>query len=185
MQTRIEIRKALPLVFGALLAALFAGCFSDPSTTRVKGSGGMSSVGGESEAAGEEESAGSAPVGEGGAHERNGKCVPVRGESLPQRSSILSQTVQPTQREVFVAELYTKFISDCGACHSKAQGLGGFHVPDSAETYPGVLKAYAPKMLERIQSDDRLFAMPTLPPVPYSKLAQGDSLRTLVRLLKE
>ena len=40
-------------------------------------------------------------------------------------------------------------------------------------------------MLERIQSDDRLFAMPTTPPVPYSKLAEGDSLRTLVSLLKE
>lgn len=188
MRPRKESHRALSLLFGALLVASFAGCFSDPSSpsSNPPGSAGMSSLGGSSGASGEEqeETAGSTPMGDAGSAPRNGKCLPVVGEALPQRSSILSQTVVSTQREIFVAELYTKFLSDCGACHGKGQGLGNFKVPDNSG-YAAVLKAFTPKILERIQSDDRNFAMPTLPPVPYSKLAQGDSLRTLVRLMNE
>ena len=186
MHTRKEIRQASPLLFGAILVALFAGCFSDPSLTLPSsGTAGMSSLGGAYGVAGEDEAtAGSAPLGDAGTRELNGKCVPALAELFPQRSSVLSQEVEPTQREVFVAELYTKFQSECGACHAKGQGLGGFKVPDDIG-YIAALKAYTPKMLERIQSEDRAFAMPPLPPVPYSKLAKGDSLRALAQLLTE
>ncbi|HYQ47303.1 MAG TPA: hypothetical protein VER11_35275 [Polyangiaceae bacterium] len=188
MRTRKETHHALSVLFGALLVAAFAGCFSDPSSISPNrpGSAGTSSLGGASGAAGEEmqDDGGSTAMGDAGAAPRNGKCLPVVGESFPQRSSILSQTVLPTQREVFVADLYTKFLSDCGACHAKGQGLGNFKVPDNSG-YAAVLKAYVPKMLERIQSEDRNFAMPPLPPVPYSKLAKGDSLRALVQLMQE
>jgi len=187
MHTRKEIRHALPLLSGVLLVASFAGCFSDPAVERRnRGSGGMSNLGGSNGAAGDEEtSAGEAPMnGDAGASPRNGKCVPTVGESFPQRSSILSQDIEPTQREIFVTEVYSKFLSDCGACHAKGQGLGNFIIPDNSG-YAAVLKEYVPEMLERIQSDDRLFAMPPLPAVPYSKLAKGDSLRTLAHLLTE
>lgn len=187
IRPRKESQRALSLLFCALLAAAFAGCFSDPSAAidSQPGSAGANSVGGASGAAGEQEQVGgSTPLTDAGAAPRNGKCLPVSGESLPQRSSILSQTVLPTQREIFVADLYAKFLSDCGACHAKGQGLGNFKVPDNSG-YAAVLKSYVPKILERIQSDDRNFAMPPLPPVPYSKLAKGDSLRTLVQLMNE
>jgi len=186
MLTRKEIRHAFPLLFGALVIVLFAGCFSDPAAPDGgpgPAAGGMMSLGGASGAAGEQEEGGT-PMGDAGAHTPSGKCVPVSGEPLPQRSSILSLKAEPTQREIFVADLYAKFQSDCGACHAKGQGLGGFKVPDNSG-YAAVLRAFVPKMLERIQADDRAFAMPPLPAVPYSKLAKGDSLRTLVQLLKQ
>src|SRR6188768_4122330 len=186
MQTRKETRSAPIVLFSALLVASFAGCFSDPASNNRPGSDGTN-FGGASGADGEEPGeGGTTPMADAGTAPapRNGKCLPVVGESLAQRSSILSQTVLPTQREIFVADLYTKFLSDCGACHAKGQGLGGFKVPDDA-SYGAVLKAYVPKMLERLQSDDRNFAMPPLPPVPFSKLAKNDSLRTLVQQLSE
>ncbi len=183
MQTRKGIRSLRPWLFGALVVALFAGCFADPlpgaGSMHGGGSSGLSDTGGDGDP-GATANAGAPDNGDAGASPRDGKCVPADSEPLLQRSSILSNTVVPTEKEIAVAELYNKFKVQCGACHHE-QALGGFQVTD--KNYVATMQN--PLILQRIQSDDRTLAMPSLPPIPYSKLPADDSLKGLVRLLQE
>jgi len=183
MHTRKETRRALPLLFGALLLALFAGCFSDPATVKGGGSAGRSALGGasnESGAGGDVEDSAGAPMGDGGAPAPSGKCLPALGEKYPQRSSILSLKVEPAQREVQVAEIFSLFSSQCKGCHIEAN-LGGFQVTKSDFTQT----LRNPEILKRLESDDPVLGMPSPFVMPYSQRPEGDSIRTLVRLLKE
>lgn len=186
MQSRRENRSALPFLFGACLIAFFAGCFASSDPNAVPHGTGGAGGGTSDESAGVVETgatagSGDEPTGDAGAAPmRNGKCNPVQGEPLLQRSSILSNTVQPTELEISVAEVFNKFKVQCGACHYE-QGLGGFQV--KAKDYIATMQN--PEILTRIQTDDRTLAMPSLPPVPYSQLPADSSLRELVKLLQE
>ncbi|MET0791574.1 MAG: hypothetical protein ABW061_08645, partial [Polyangiaceae bacterium] len=182
MQSRKEIRRALPLLCAVLVSALFAGCFPDtpPDSGSLQdgGTGGTAETGGDM-ATGASAGSDDSPLGDAGAA-ASGKCLPVKGEPLLQRSTILSTAVQPTEKEIALAEVYNKFKVQCGACHHE-QALGGFQVLD--KDYSATLKN--PKILELIQNDDRNVAMPSLPPVPYSQLPADSSLKILVKLLQE
>ncbi|MEI9953420.1 MAG: hypothetical protein WDO74_31690 [Pseudomonadota bacterium] len=178
MQTRKEIRHALPVLSGALLVASFVGCFSDPSLTTNRGSAGMSSVSGDGGAAGDDQTAGDAPMdGDAGATAAPGSCRPVKAEPLPQRSSILSNTVVPSEREVFIDEIWTLFSSQCKGCHVD-QAQGNFQV--TQKNYATLLQDK--KILERLTSEDLSFVMPPTPAKPYSTRPDGDPVRDLVKL---
>ena len=92
----------------------------------------MSSLAGASGAAGEKKTAGSErPWAKREATRGTASVCRSWGSRCPNARRSFRKPCSPREREVFVAELYTKFLSDCGACHTKSQGLGGFKVPDS------------------------------------------------------
>jgi len=181
MHTGKETRFAMPLLF-ALLIGCFVGCFSDPSSApRRGGSGGMDSLGGASGAAGETDTPqGDAGDGDAGATAEPGTCRVVKADPLPQRSSILSNTVVATEREVFIDEIWTLFSSQCKGCHID-QGQGSFQV--TQKNYAAKLRA--PEVMQRLTSEDPLFVMPPIPAKAYSTRGDGDPVRDLVKLLTE
>jgi len=184
MHSQSNIRYGLPLLLSALAVALFAGCSSDPAVTPSGSGSSAASLGGTgSGGAGDQQTtAGEAPMGgeAGEAPVEPGTCRPVKGEPLQQRSSILSNTVIPTEREVFLEEIWTLFSSQCKGCHIDQQ-QGGFNV--SHDNF--VARLQDPKVLPRLTSEELTFVMPPTPPKPYSTRPDGDQVKELVKLLTE
>jgi mono/diheme cytochrome c family protein len=190
MHTQTQSRSALWLLFGALVVALFAGCLSDSmggvsegatglgGTAGASGAGGAGGVSNTSGAAGSDQE----PTGDAGATVVLGKCLPASAEPLPQRSSILSVKVPPSEREVQVSEIFNLISSQCKGCHVE-QNLGNFQL--KAVGYTDTLEAKITEVLRRLQSDDLSIAMPAPATIPYSKRPAGDSVRVLVQLLTE
>ena len=176
------IRFTLPAVLAVALITLLPGCYAnvDPSSVHhgnaSAGSSGLSDDTGGDAGTGDQPNNG----GDGGAPDQTPACTPINGEPLPQRSSILSNTVVPTEREVYLEEIWTLFSSQCKGCHID-QIQGNFQVTHTNFS----IKLQDDQILQRLTSDDLTFVMPPIPAKPYSSRPDGDPVRQLVTLLTE
>lgn len=172
------MRRAKVQLFVALaFAAQLIGCFPevDPNAAAVSGGGGMTNTTGGSNANGGDEQSDGGKTGGG-----DTACKASTGELLPQRSSILSNDVLPTERQIYVSDVFHEFEVQCKACHVD-QAIGGFQVTKA--NYIGTMRN--PKILERITSDDLTLAMPSPATLPYSQRPDGDPVRRLADLLQK
>lgn len=173
------VRRNVQRLAAVALLLQLTGCFpevdpnakNDPST----GGGGTANSGGGDSNGGEQANGGSL-----GGSVGSTACIAPSGEPLPQRGSILSNDVQPTEQQIYVSDVFRLFEVQCKACHVD-QSLGGFQVTKA--TFLGTMRN--PKILERLTTDDLLLSMPSPATVPYSQRAAGDPVRRLVDLLQK
>ncbi|HEX2730061.1 MAG TPA: hypothetical protein VHM70_00595 [Polyangiaceae bacterium] len=115
--------------------------------------------------------------GDGDSH--SGLCTALHAlEKFPARSTIVSSSAtSPTPQPVFVADVYDRFRSGCGACHVDT-GLGGFKVSPNTFT-----QLVTKEVIERIKDPDILQVMP--PGTAYSSRGANDPILELYDLLMQ
>ncbi|HKY39208.1 MAG TPA: hypothetical protein VJN18_24890 [Polyangiaceae bacterium] len=154
-----------------LSVVMLASCFADGPTLKATpeggGSGGM----------GADVVDGGEPPGVAGMPEPMipACAAPIdTSEYLPARDSVITAEAAPTERQVLVSELFSRFNAYCGACHAVSD-QGGLKVVSPSD----FLAKIDEKVLERMRESDPTKQMPPPPDIPWSERSAGDPIVAL------